>query len=72
MAAPQGYLARLTRHCLAVRLTVLEKVLVGAILAMVAVNMLGSILSKDVGNLDKVRMARLQAEQEQLALTPHR
>lgn len=49
-------------------LTLVEKTLLGVVLMMLVLNSVSLLATKDVGDLEEVRLAKLQAQQELMAL----
>jgi hypothetical protein len=68
MKSWRSYRKRLLANWSCPDLTLMEKTLVLVVLSMLVINSISLLNTAEVGSLDQIRLAKLQAEQELMAL----
>ena len=62
-----GYRSRFLKSMFSLKLSVAEMTLVAVLFAMMGLHVLAYAMAKDVGGIDQIRLARLQAQQALMA-----
>jgi hypothetical protein len=68
MKSCQGYSGRFFEEMRNLRLSLLEKFLITSLVLMCLISAADSLMGRDLGNFEQVKMAKLQAQQEMMAL----
>lgn len=68
MKSWQGYSYRFLGELFSLRLSILEAALLTALVLMCLVSAVESMAGRNIGNHEQIRMAKLQAQQELMAL----
>lgn len=63
-----GYNGHFFQEMLGLRLSLLEKTVLLSLILMCLISAVDSLVGRDVGNQEQLRMAKLQAQQELMAL----
>ena len=68
MKSRSAYSSRLMSEINQLRLSLLEKVLIGSLVFMCLISVISSMTGRDVGNADQLKLAKQQAQQDLMAL----
>ena len=68
MKSRSAYSSRLMSEINQLRLSLLEKVLIGSLVFMCLISVISSMTGRDVGNAEQLKLAKQQAQQDLMAL----
>jgi hypothetical protein len=68
MKSRSAYSSRLMSEINQLRLSLLEKVLIGSLVFMCLISVISTMTGRDVGNAEQLKLAKQQAQQDLMAL----